>query len=85
MPWQGPPLIGAGEEVPDRRGLPMSDHMHMTISIPPKSSVAQVVGYVTGKSAIHIAREFAERKRNNRGQNFKARGPLCRRMVAMKR
>ena len=34
----------------------MSDHVHMMISIPPKFAVAQVVGYIKGKSAIHIAR-----------------------------
>jgi putative transposase len=46
----------------------------MMISIPPKYSVAQVVGYIKGKSAIHIAREFAGRKRNYVGQHFWARG-----------
>ncbi len=52
----------------------MSDHVHMLISIPPKYSVAQVIGFIKGKSAIHIAREFAGRKRNFVGQNFWARG-----------
>ena len=52
----------------------MSDHVHMMISIPPKYSVAQVVGYIKGKSAIHIAREFAGCKRNFVGQHFWARG-----------
>ena len=52
----------------------MSDHVHMMISIPPKYSVAQVVGFIKGKSAIHIAREFAGRKRNYVGQSFWARG-----------
>ena len=52
----------------------MSDHVHMMISIPPKYSVSQVVGYMKGKSAIHIAREFAGRKRNFVGQHFWARG-----------
>jgi len=52
----------------------MSDHVHMMISIPPKYSVAQVIGYIKGKSAIHIAREFAGRKRNFVGQKFWARG-----------
>jgi putative transposase len=36
----------------------MMDHVHMMISIPPKYSVAQVIGYIKGKSAIHIARTF---------------------------
>jgi putative transposase len=51
-----------------------SDHVHMMISIPPKYSVAQVVGYIKGKSAIHIARSFGERRRNFAGQHFWARG-----------
>ena len=52
----------------------MLDHVHMMISIPPKYSVAQVIGYIKGKSAIHIARTFGERKRNFVGQHFWARG-----------
>jgi putative transposase len=52
----------------------MPDHVHMMISIPPKCSVAQVIGYIKGKSAIHIAREFGGRKRNFVGQHFWARG-----------
>jgi len=46
----------------------------MMISIPPKYSVASVIGFIKGKSAIHIAREFAGRKRNFVGQHFWARG-----------
>ena len=34
----------------------MSDHVHMMISIPPKYAVSEVVGYIKGKSAIHLAR-----------------------------
>ena len=52
----------------------MSDHVHMMISIPPKYAVAQVVGYIKGKSAIHIARQFGERRRNFVGHHFWARG-----------
>ncbi len=52
----------------------MADHVHMMISIPPKYSVSQVIGYIKGKSAIHIARTFAGRKRNFVGQHFWARG-----------
>jgi len=44
------------------------------ISIPPKHSVAQVVGYIKGKSAIHIARRYIGRKRDFVGQHFWARG-----------
>ena len=36
--------------------------------------MAQVIGYIKGKSAIHIAREFAGRPRNFVGQHFWARG-----------
>ena len=36
----------------------MADHVHMLLSIPPKYSVAQVVGFIKGKAAIHIARTF---------------------------
>jgi len=52
----------------------MTDHVHMLLSIPPKYSVAQVVGFIKGKSAIHIARNFSGHKRNFTGQNFWARG-----------
>ena len=52
----------------------MPDHVHMLLSIPPKYSVAQVIGYIKGKSAIHIARTFFDRKRNFVGQHFWARG-----------
>ncbi len=52
----------------------MPDHVHMMISIPPKYAVSQVIGYIKGKSAIYIAREFAGRKRNFVGQHFWARG-----------
>jgi putative transposase len=52
----------------------MSDHVHMMISIPPKYSVSQVVGYIKGKSAIYLARVYGERKRNFVGQHFWARG-----------
>ena len=55
-------------------GHVMPDHVHMMISIPPKYSVAQVVGFIKGKSAIHIARVYMELKRNYRGQHFWARG-----------
>ena len=52
----------------------MADHVHMMISIPPKYAVSQMVGYIKGKSAIHIARQFAGRKRNYVGEHFWARG-----------
>ena len=52
----------------------MPDHVHIMLSIPPKYSVSQVVGFIKGKSAIHIARNFQGRKKNFVGQNFWARG-----------
>ena len=52
----------------------MLDHLHMMILIPPKYAVSQVVGFIKGKSAIHIARNFVGCKKNFVGQNFWARG-----------
>jgi len=52
----------------------MPDHVHRLISIPPKYSVAQVMGYLKGKSAIHIARVYAGRRKSFVGQQFWARG-----------
>ena len=46
------------------------DHVHMLVSIPPKYSVAQVVGFIKGKSAIHIARNYLGRRRNYHGMHF---------------
>jgi putative transposase len=50
------------------------DHVHMLLSIPPKYAVSEVVGYIKGKSAIHLARVYGERKQNFTGQHFWARG-----------
>ena len=50
------------------------DHVHMRISIPPKYAVSSVVGFIKGKSAIGIARNFMGRQRNFTGENFWARG-----------
>jgi putative transposase len=52
----------------------LPDHVHMLISIPPKHAVSQVIGFIKGKSAIHLARVYGERKRNFAGQHFWARG-----------
>jgi len=46
----------------------------MLISIPPKYAVSQVIGFIKGKSAIHLARVYGERKRNFVGQHFWPRG-----------
>jgi putative transposase len=50
------------------------DHVHLLISIPPKYAVSHVVGYIKGKSAIHIARNHMGRERNFTGEHFWARG-----------
>jgi putative transposase len=52
----------------------LGDHVHMLLSIPPKYCVAQVVGFIKGKAAIHIARTFMGRRKNYTGHHFWARG-----------
>jgi len=56
----------------------MPDHVHMLISIPSKYSVAQMIGFIKGKSAIHIARAFVGKRRSFVGQNFWAEVTSCR-------
>lgn len=56
------------------KGNMVQDHVHMLISIPPKYSVSEVIGYIKGKSAIAIARQFGNKKRNFNGEQFWARG-----------
>lgn len=55
-------------------GHMVQDHVHMLIAIPPKYAVSQIVGYIKGKSAIAVARQFGGRKRNFNGEHFWARG-----------
>ena len=55
-------------------GHVMPDHVHMLIKIPPKYSVAEVVGYIKGKSAIAVARQFGGRQKNFNGERLWARG-----------
>ena len=52
----------------------MPDHIHLCLSVPPKFSVANTVGFLKGKSAIRIHREFLGRQRNFNGFHFWARG-----------
>lgn len=52
----------------------MPDHVDMLIPIPPKYAVSRVVGFIKGNSACHLARVYAQRKRNVVGQRFWARG-----------
>jgi len=66
--------LAAQKESRIEEGHLMPDHVHMMIAIPPKYAVSQVVGYIKGKSAIHMARVYAERRRNFLGQHFWARG-----------
>lgn len=50
------------------------DHIHVLISIPPKYSVAQLMGFLKGKSAIHVARTYMGQRKNHTGMHFWARG-----------
>jgi putative transposase len=56
------------------KGSMVQDHVHMLLCIPPKYSVAEVVGYLKGKSAIAVARHFGNLKKNFNGEHFWARG-----------
>ena len=61
-----------GVELVEGNALP--DHVHLCLSIPPKFSVANTVGFLKGKSAIRIHREYLGRQRNFTGFHFWARG-----------
>ena len=56
------------------KGGMVQDHVHMLIQIPPKYSVAEVIGYMKGKSAIAVARQFGDKKKNFNGEKLWARG-----------
>jgi putative transposase len=66
-------------------GYLQPDHVHILLSIPPKYSVAQVVGYMKAKSAIHIARTYMGQKKNYAGMSFWAGVILFQLLVSMKR
>jgi putative transposase len=66
--------LAVRKECKIEEGHLMSDHVHILISIPPKYSVAQIVGFIKGKSAISIARTYFGRRKNFTGQSFWARG-----------
>ena len=74
--YVGPVLkdLARQKECKIEEGHLMGDHVHILISIPPKYSVSQVVGFLKGKSAISIARNYMGRKKNFTGQSFWARG-----------
>jgi len=66
--------LAAPKESRIEEGHWLPDPVHRRIAIPPKYAVSQVIGYIQGKSAIHLARVYGERKRNFVGQHFWARG-----------
>ena len=66
--------LGEQKESKIEEGHLQPDHVHMMIAIPLKHAVSQEIGYINGKSAIHLARVYGERKRNFVGQHFWARG-----------
>lgn len=66
--------LATQKECQVEEGHLMPDHVHILLSIPPKYAVSQVVGFIKGKSAIHLARVYGERKRNFVGQHFWTRG-----------
>jgi putative transposase len=72
----GPVLhdLAARRESSIEAGHMMPDHVHMLLSVPPKYSVAQVIGFIKGKSAIWIAQNVDRKTRNIIGSNFWARG-----------
>lgn len=66
--------LAAQKESRIEEGHLMADHVHMMIAIPLKYAVSQVIGYIKGKSAIHLARVYGKKRRNFVGQHFWARG-----------
>ena len=66
--------LAAQKECRIEEGHIRPDHVHMLVSIPPKLAVSSVVGYIKGKSAIHVARHVLKRGRNYAGQKLWARG-----------
>jgi len=66
--------LAAQKEAKILEGHLRPDHVHMLLAIPPKYAVCQVVGFIKGKSAIHIARAYMGQRRNFTGQHFWARG-----------
>jgi len=68
------PALARQKECQIIEGHVMPEHVHMGIAIPPKVAVAQVIGFLKGKSAIAIARQFGGKERNFTGEHFWARG-----------
>ena len=55
-------------------GKAVADHIHICVSVPPRYSIAMVIGFLKGKSAIRIHRELLGHERNFTGLHFWARG-----------
>ena len=69
-------LKGAFHELAHQKGCKILsghmalDHVHMSIAIPPKNAASEVIGYLKGKTAIAVARQFGGRKKNFSGENL---------------
>ncbi len=55
-------------------GNAASDHIHMLLSVPPKYSIAMMIGYLKGKCAVRVHREFLKTKGTLFGRSFWSRG-----------
>ena len=77
--------LAAQKESRVEEGHLMPDHVHMMLSIPPKYSVSQVVGFIKGKSAIHLARVYGERSATSWGSTSGRGGTSSRPWVGMRR
>ncbi len=85
--YVGPVLkeLAERKECKIEEGHLLADHVHVLISIPPKYSVAQVVGFIKGKSAISIARNYMGRRRNFTDRVFGRGDIMFQQLEGMKR
>lgn len=67
-------LLAKQKECRIIEGHLLPDHVHMCIEIPPKYAVSSIIGFLKGKSAIAIARQFRGKDKNFTGEHFWARG-----------
>ena len=56
------------------QGHAMADHVHMLLSVPPRYSIAMTIGYLKGKSAIRIHRDYSKVRGTLFGRSFWSRG-----------
>jgi putative transposase len=68
------PALARQKESQSIEGHVRPDHVHRCMAIPPKVAVAQVIGFLQGKRAMAIARQFGGKERNCTGEHFWARG-----------